>query len=55
MITAYLFWKVFRKTKIVSLDQVPLREALARADEYYPEETVVKKRGWTRSISWLWD
>ncbi|KAK4247143.1 amino acid permease-domain-containing protein [Corynascus novoguineensis] len=55
MITAYLFWKVFRKTKIVSLDQVPLREALARADEYYPEETVVKNRGWTRSISWLWD
>ncbi|AEO59878.1 hypothetical protein MYCTH_2308494 [Thermothelomyces thermophilus ATCC 42464] len=55
MLTAFLFWKVFKKTKIVSLDEIPLRDALARADDYYPEQTLSKKSGWIRAISWIWD
>ncbi|KAL2163376.1 hypothetical protein VTH06DRAFT_5433 [Thermothelomyces fergusii] len=55
MFTAYLFWKFFKKTKVVSLDEIPLREALARIDDCYPEQTPSKKRGWTRAISWIWD
>lgn len=55
MLTAYLFWKVFKKTKIVSLDEIPLQEALARIDDYYPEQSMSKRRGWIRAISWIWD
>ncbi|KAH6845859.1 amino acid permease-domain-containing protein [Chaetomium sp. MPI-CAGE-AT-0009] len=55
VLTAYVFWKVFRKTKIVSLDEIPLEDAFARADEYFPEQTVDKKRGWVKAISWIWD
>ena len=55
MLTAYFFWKVFRKTKIVSLAEIPLEDALARVDEYYPEQTLDKERGWVKAISWIWD
>ncbi|KAL2126152.1 hypothetical protein VTI74DRAFT_1589 [Chaetomium olivicolor] len=55
VLTAYLFWKVFRKTRVVSLDEIPLKDALARADEYYPGQTMGKKRGWVKTISWIWD
>ncbi|KAK3299724.1 amino acid permease-domain-containing protein [Chaetomium fimeti] len=55
VLTAYAFWKVFRKTKVVSLDEIPLMDALARADEYYPEHNLDRKRGWVKAISWIWD
>lgn len=55
MITAYLFWKIFRRTKIVSLDEIPLEAAFARAEEYYPKPFDTKSRGWVRAISWIWD
>ncbi|KAH6613538.1 amino acid permease-domain-containing protein [Chaetomium sp. MPI-SDFR-AT-0129] len=55
VVTAYLGWKLIKKTKIVSLDDVPLQDALARAEEYDPEEEVPKQKGWTRAVSWIWD
>ncbi|KAK4240513.1 amino acid permease-domain-containing protein [Achaetomium macrosporum] len=55
VLAAYLFWKIFRKTKIVSLSEVPLEDAFSRADEYDPDELSDKKRGWIRTISWIWD
>lgn len=54
MLTAYLGWKLVKKTKIVSLDEVPLKDALARAEEYDPE-VAPKQKGWTRAVSWIWD
>lgn len=35
---AFLFWKFFKKTKFVSLDDVPLRTALEQADQKLDEE-----------------
>jgi amino acid transporter len=55
VLIAYVFWKLFRKTKIVSLEEIPLEDALARVDEYYPEQTPDKKRGWVKAVSWIWD
>jgi amino acid transporter len=32
VLVAYLSWKFFKKTKIVSLKEIPLEEALMQAD-----------------------
>lgn len=32
MLTAYLIWKFYKKTKIVSLKEIPLEEALMQAE-----------------------
>ncbi|KAK3307351.1 amino acid permease-domain-containing protein [Chaetomium strumarium] len=55
VLAAYLFWKIFRKTKIVSLREIPLEDAFSRADEYDPDELPDKRRRWIRTISWIWD
>ncbi|KAF2490290.1 putative amino acid permease [Lophium mytilinum] len=52
VLTAYFGWKFLKRTKILSLDDVPLRAAL---DEIVsrPEEEVPKARGWRR-LNILW-
>ncbi|KAF2811242.1 putative amino acid permease [Mytilinidion resinicola] len=52
VLTAYFGWKFLKKTRILSLDDVPLRAAL---DEIVskPEEEVPKARGWRR-LNILW-
>lgn len=47
-------WKIFKKTKLVRLEDIPLREVL---DRIAAEEKIVepRKAGWIRAISWLWD
>ncbi|KAK0629705.1 proline-specific permease [Bombardia bombarda] len=54
VLTAYLFWKFFKKTKVVSLDEIPLDTALEQAD-MYEDEPEDKQKGWIRAVSWLWD
>ncbi|OAA59184.1 amino acid permease [Niveomyces insectorum RCEF 264] len=53
VLTAYALWKLLKRTKITSLEAIPLADALRQASEY-PDE-VEKRRGWIRSVSWLWD
>ncbi|KAK4460876.1 amino acid permease-domain-containing protein [Cladorrhinum samala] len=55
VLTAYLFWKYFRKTKVVSLDDIPLEGAFQQAEYFVDDEPEVKKKGWIRAISWIWD
>ena len=55
VLTAYLFWKYFRKTKVVSLDDIPLEDAFQQAEYFVDDEPEVKKKGWIRAISWIWD
>ena len=54
VLCAYLIWKYVKKTKIVSLHAMALDEAFAQADNT-PDEPEVKKPGWVRGISWIWD
>ncbi|KAF6806160.1 amino acid transporter [Colletotrichum sojae] len=51
---AFLIWKFVKKTKVVSLDNIPLHEAFEQADAY-PEEPEVKKTGPIRFVSWIWE
>jgi amino acid transporter len=51
---AYLTWKFVKKTKTVSLDSIPLGDALEQAEQY-PDEPEAKQEGWLRCVSWLWD
>ncbi|KAI8626305.1 amino acid permease/ SLC12A domain-containing protein [Xylariaceae sp. FL1651] len=55
VLSAYLIWKLVKKTKIVSLSTIPLREAFKQAEQVLDDEPLVKKRGWIRLISWIWD
>ncbi|KAK4161080.1 amino acid permease-domain-containing protein [Cladorrhinum sp. PSN259] len=55
VLTAYLFWKYFRKTKIVSLDEIPLEDAFQQAEDFVNYEPEGKTKGWIRAISWIWD
>jgi amino acid transporter len=54
VITAYLFWKILKKTRIVALKDIPLQEAL---DEImlHPEEVEPESKGWKRFVTFLWD
>jgi amino acid transporter len=48
----YLGWKFFKKTHIVSLRDIPLREALDEIDRN-PEEPLMPPKGWRRlNIFW---
>lgn len=49
---AYAGWKVFKKTKILSLDEIPLRAALDEIRRT-PEEKILPARGWAR-MNILW-
>ncbi|KAK3318946.1 proline-specific permease [Apodospora peruviana] len=51
---AYLFWKNFSKSKIVALDDIPLIDAFEQA-ALYPDEPEEKRKGWIRTVSWIWD
>ena len=55
MLAAYLIWKLLKKTKIVSLSDIPLEEAFAQAEEIPDDEPPVKKRGRAHWVSWIWD
>lgn len=50
---AYIFWKVFKKTKIVALADIPLQEALARAEQDPAFEERVPQ--WRKVLGFLWD
>ncbi|KAH6717410.1 amino acid permease/ SLC12A domain-containing protein [Leptodontidium sp. MPI-SDFR-AT-0119] len=52
VLLAYGGWKLFKKTKIVDLDSIPIRQAL---DEMHdnPEEPFPKTKGWKR-LNILW-
>jgi len=50
----YLAYKFHQKTKIVSLDSIPLDDAFEQADDYV-DEPEGKQKGWVRAISWIWD
>ena len=54
VITAFLLWKFIKRTKFVSLADVPIRGAL---DEIIrnPEPIEPKATGWRRIPAILWD
>jgi len=54
VLLAFGLWKVFNKTKIVKLLDIPLREAL---DDYleHPEEKDPASKGWRKIFGFLWD
>ncbi|KAK3389645.1 amino acid permease/ SLC12A domain-containing protein [Podospora didyma] len=54
VLIAYLSWKFLRRTKIVSLDEIALKDAFEQAEQYV-EEPEGKKKGWIRAVSWIWD
>lgn len=54
MLAVYLIWKYLKKTKIVSLESIPLADALEQV-ERYPEEPEKKQKGWLRFASWIWE
>ncbi|KAI3325142.1 amino acid permease/ SLC12A domain-containing protein [Xylariaceae sp. AK1471] len=56
VLTAYLIWKLWKKTKLISLSDIPLEEAFKQAEQVPDDEPPVKqKSGWVRLISWIWD
>jgi amino acid transporter len=57
VLTAYLFWKFFRNTKVISLDTISLEDVFNQAEQHYLDETRTKqkKHRWLRIISWIWD
>jgi amino acid permease len=54
VITAFLIWKFWKKTKYVRLADIPLLAALDEAEEDLNDEEPVSK-GWIRLVSWIWD
>lgn len=54
VLTAFLLWKFIKKTKIVPLSEIPLREALADVDRY-PEMPEPEAKGWKKALNILWD
>ncbi|OAL39927.1 hypothetical protein AYO20_00840 [Fonsecaea nubica] len=53
VITAYVAWKLYKRTKIVKLSEIPLAEALARAAEDVEPEPNMPK--WRQVVGFLWD
>lgn len=52
VITAYLGWKLYKRTHILSLNEIPIRDALDEI-ERTPEEKIPPTKGWRR-INILW-
>jgi len=54
VLTAYLFWKFLKRTKIVSLSDIPLGAALdeVERDPETPEPIVGR---WRKVLTILWD
>ncbi|KAI1362086.1 amino acid permease/ SLC12A domain-containing protein [Xylaria arbuscula] len=55
VLAAYLIWKLLKKTKIVSLSDIPLEEAFAQAAEVPDDEPPFKKSSKAHWIGWIWD
>ncbi|GAM87600.1 hypothetical protein ANO11243_056270 [Dothideomycetidae sp. 11243] len=53
ILAAYLIWKLVKRTSIVALVDIPLRQALDESNRVV-EEIETKSRGWLRFVSWLW-
>lgn len=53
VVAAYLIWKVYKKTKIVSLADIDLREAIERANQDPGVEEKLPR--WRKIVGFLWD
>ncbi|KAI1433343.1 amino acid permease/ SLC12A domain-containing protein [Xylaria sp. CBS 124048] len=59
--SAFLIWKHWKKTRIISLSEIPLEEAFKHAEQAQQAEQAmhfeppVKRRGIVRWTSWIWD
>jgi amino acid transporter len=54
VLVAYFAWKLYKKTKIISLDSIPIIGALEQIG-LYSNEPEPKQRGWIRLVSWIWE
>jgi amino acid transporter len=54
VIAAFLLWKFIKGTKMVSLADIPIREALDEVARN-PEPPEPKSTGWRRAVNALWD
>ncbi|CAK7237946.1 hypothetical protein SBRCBS47491_010216 [Sporothrix bragantina] len=54
VLIAFVFWKFYKRTKVVSLENVSLEEALEQVS-HYEEEPETKSSKWLAWISWIWD
>jgi yeast amino acid transporter len=54
VITAYLIWKFVKRTRIVSLKEIPLQEALEEI-RIHPEDPEPENTGWRKFVTFLWD
>ncbi|KAK3352590.1 proline-specific permease [Lasiosphaeria hispida] len=54
VLIAYLGYKFYAKTKIISLDEIPLADAFDQAEQQV-DEPEGKETGWVRVVSWIWD
>ncbi|KAI1736602.1 amino acid permease/ SLC12A domain-containing protein [Xylaria scruposa] len=55
VLSAYLIWKLWKKTKIISLSDIPLSEAFKQAGQVSDDEPPAKRGTWIRLVSWIWD
>ncbi|RMZ83007.1 hypothetical protein DV737_g1765, partial [Chaetothyriales sp. CBS 132003] len=53
VLTAFVLWKIIKRTRWVKLDEIPLVEALDRADQDPGEEKPVPR--WREIAGFLWD
>ena len=53
VLSAYVIWKVFKRTKIVRLEDIPLTDALERAEQDVGVEPKVPR--WKKVVGFLWD
>jgi amino acid transporter len=53
VITAFSLWKIFKRTQIVKLADIPLLEALERASQDVEPEKVLPL--WRKMVGFLWD
>ncbi|KJX92935.1 amino acid permease like protein [Zymoseptoria brevis] len=54
VLVACLIWKLVKKTSIVRLDEIPLKEALDEIARN-PEEPEPEKKGWVKVVGCIWD
>lgn len=54
VLTAFVLWKLFKRTRLVRLEDVPLKEALEEIRKK-PELPEPEKKGWEKWIGFLWD
>ncbi|USW59488.1 Putative amino acid permease/ SLC12A domain-containing protein [Septoria linicola] len=54
VLSAFLLWKFFKKTRFVKLEEIPLNEAFEEI-ERKPEQPEPVAKGWVKLVSFLWD